>query len=61
MQHLKNLQISSPLKTLFPGRRIYKRLLVTLLCIKLAHETWDLEFSFVFQKVIKRVKGDTCW
>ena len=35
------------------------RHLFTLLCIKL--ETWDLEFSFEFQKVIKRVKGNTCW
>ena len=61
VQNLQTLQISFPLKTLFPGVRMQRRLLVTLLCIKLAHETLDLEFSFVFQKVIKRVKGDTCW
>ena len=59
VSYLQILQIPSPLKTLFRGVR--KRLLVTLLSIKLAHETWDLDFSSVFQKVIKRVKGDTCW
>ena len=58
VSYLQILQIPNPLKTLFPEVR--KRLLVTLLCIKLAHETWDLDFSSVCQKVIKSVKGDTC-